>query len=126
MTLRTLLLTLLPMLTFSLTADDQGTLDTLLPPDYSYGRLAIKMGIVLTALLLLGGITIWLVRKIGNDRMKTFNHLKSIKIVERRPLSAKSMLYLVEVGGKQVLLAESQLEVRRITSIDWLQEGKDL
>ena len=37
------------------------------------------------------------------------------------------MLYLIEVGGKQVLIAESQLEVRTVASLDLLESGeKDL
>jgi len=66
-------------------------------------------------------------KKISHGRLRNFNYLKSIKIIEKRPLSPKSMLYLIEVGGKQVLIAESQLEVRTVASLDLLESGeKDL
>ena len=67
-----------------------------------------------------------MLRKMSYGRLRGINALKSIKILEKRPLSSKSILYLIEVGGKQVLIAESQLAVRTITTLDWLGSDKDL
>jgi len=92
----------------------------------SYETAFIKTIVVLVGLLVLVLLTIWMFKKISHGRLRSFNYMKSIKILEKRPLSPKSMLYLVEIGGKQVLLAESQLQVQSITSLDYLSDDKDL
>ncbi|QVL56836.1 MAG: flagellar biosynthetic protein FliO [Simkaniaceae bacterium] len=92
----------------------------------SYETAFIKTIVVLVGLLVLVILTVWMFRKISNGRLRGMNVLKSVKILEKRPLSPKSMLYLIEVGGKQVLIAESQLEVRNVATLDWLGSDKDL
>ena len=92
----------------------------------SYETAFIKTIVVLVGLLVLVILTVWMFKKISSGRLRSFNSLKSVKILEKRPLSPKSMLYLIEVGGKQVLVAESQLEVRPVTTLDWLGDDKDL
>lgn len=92
----------------------------------SYETAFIKTIVVLVGLLVLVILTIWMFRKISHGRFRGMNMLKSIKVLEKRPLSPKSMLYLVEVSGKQVLLAESQLEVRNVATLDYLGTDKDL
>lgn len=84
----------------------------------SYQGAFVKMMLTLFALIVFIIISVWLLRRISHGRMKQMNYGKMIKIIERRPLSAKSILYLIEVGGKKVLVSESQLEVRAIASID--------
>ena len=42
---------------------------------------------------------------------------RSINILEKRALSPKSILYIVEIGSKKVLISESQVEVRTLTTI---------
>ena len=92
----------------------------------SYETAFIKTIVVLVGILVLIFLTIWMFKKVSNGRLKSFNYLKSIKILEKRPLSPKSMLYLIEVGGKQILLAESQLQIKTLTKLDWAQDNKDL
>lgn len=92
----------------------------------SYETAFIKTIVVLVGLLVLVILTVWMFKRISNGRLRTFNYLKSVKILEKRPLSPKSMLYLIEVSGKQVLIAESQLEVRTVATLDWLGSDKDL
>ena len=41
---------------------------------------------------------------------------KQIYILEKKMISPKTMLYLVEVENKKVLLAESQLEIKKLES----------
>ncbi|MDN3508595.1 MAG: flagellar biosynthetic protein FliO [Candidatus Neptunochlamydia sp.] len=92
----------------------------------SYETAFIKTIVVLVGLLVLVILTVWMFRKISHGRLHGMNVLKSVKILEKRPLSPKSMLYLIEVGGKQVLIAESQLEVRNVATLNWLGSDKDL
>ena len=48
--------------------------------------------------------------------MQVANNTKAIKILEKRVLSPKSILYLVKVENKKVLISESHMEVRAITN----------
>lgn len=60
--------------------------------------------------LLIGVILIaaWFLKRFLNTRMEQINTVSSIKIVERRALSPKSALYLLEVNDQSILIAESQ------------------
>lgn len=91
----------------------------------SYKGAFVKMMLTLFGLLALIVFTVWMLRRVSHGRMKQMNSGRSIKILERRPLSAKSILYLVEIGGKQVVVAESQIEVRAITTMDQLPLEED-
>lgn len=76
-----------------------------------------KMIFALVVLLLAIFLTVWALKRLTQGRFLQMNSTKEIKVLERRPLSQKSMLYLVEVGGKKILLAESHLEIRRLASL---------
>lgn len=78
----------------------------------------IRMIISLVGILFLFFLTFWLLKKMSRTRYHQMNHHGAIKLIESRPISQKSMLYLVEIEGKRVLLAESQAEVRRLHTID--------
>ena len=92
----------------------------------SYESAFIKTIVVLIGLLLLVVLTVWMFKKLSHGRLRSLNYMKSIKIVEKRPLSPKSILYLIEVEGKRVLLAESQYEVRNIANLEYVGEDKEL
>jgi flagellar biogenesis protein FliO len=86
-------------------------------PAPEYEHTFLKMLFALVVLIAAIFLTLWLLRRLSQAR---WIHKKGerIKIIERRPLSQKSALYLIEVGGKRVLIAESQLEVRRLTDLE--------
>jgi len=84
----------------------------------TYETAFVKMIATLLGLIILIILSVWMLRRISQGRFSSFNSQKGIKILEKRPLSAKSMLYLVEVRGKKVLISESQFEVRRLADID--------
>lgn len=84
------------------------------PPNYEHAFG--KMILTLLGLILLIILAVWVMRRLSSGRLgQGGGH--SIKILEKRALSPKSMLYLVEIDDKQVLLSESQLEVRTITHL---------
>jgi flagellar biogenesis protein FliO len=83
----------------------------------SYESAFVKMLFTLLLLLALIFITVWMLRKLSQGRSKAMSG-HSVKILEKRPLSAKSILYVIEVGGKRILISESQLEVRTLSSIE--------
>lgn len=85
------------------------------PP--SYEATFVKMILSLGALLVLIFLTVWALKRLSSGRLRFMNQGMGIKILEKRPLSPKSVLYLVEIGGQKVLISESQLEVRKITDV---------
>ena len=86
---------------------------------------AIKIVLGLVFLLIAIAVAFWVIRKMAGSRANSLNHLKSIKVLEKRPISPKSMLYLIEIAGRQVLISESQLEVRTVSKLEWLQDPSD-
>src|SRR5579862_1917537 len=88
----------------------------------SYEGSFIRVIVSLLGLVILVVLTFWILKRLGRSRFGKFGSDKSIHIIERRPLSPKSVLFLVEVGNKRVLLSESQLEVRSLASYDLLEE----
>lgn len=104
---------------------DQNILDDNIPdnmfenmptPDYQHSL--IKMLITLVIIVTLLFITFWMFRRISKSRSITINSSSGIKILEKRALSHKSMLYLVEVNNEKVLISESHLEVRPIQALE--------
>ncbi len=100
-------------------------LDQLPPGDFApgdYGSAFVKMFLTLIALILLLIASYWLIRKLVQSRLQRGVGLRAIQILEKRMISPKSMLYLIEVDGQKVLLSESHLEVRKIESIKGKEE----
>lgn len=114
---------LFTLATTGLLADPQGSVTEEIPvlQAPSYESAFMKMIFALLGLILLFVISIWMLKKISKFRLGK-GRSQAIQIVERCSLSPKTVLYLVEVDNKRVLLAESQLEVRRLESVDLVQE----
>lgn len=102
-------------------SDQENFFDSIDAP-VTYKGTFVKMMLTLLALVVLIVLSVWMLRRISHGRMKQMNYGRAIKVLERRPLSAKSVLYLVEISGKKVVIAESQLEVRAITTADHLDD----
>lgn len=77
---------------------------------------------LIIGVLILLFLTAWFLRKIAKSRSENLNHIKNIKVIESRPLSPKTMLYLLEVGGRQIVVTESQINVKEITTFDWIEK----
>lgn len=90
----------------------------------SYEGSLLKMFLTLLALIVGICLMIWVLKRMAQGGFgKGVGSSRSIKIVERQPLSAKTMLYVIEVAGKQTLIAESQLEIKAITSIEEIEKN---
>ena len=87
----------------------------------TYESAFMKMIFVLIGILVFIFIVFFIFKKFSSTRMKQSNHLRTIKILEKRAISPKSMLYLIEIGGQKILIAESQLEIRPISNLDWIE-----
>lgn len=82
------------------------------------GASFAKMIISLIVVVVLLFATYWFLRKLIQQKLQKGSPDASIHILERRMLSPKTMLYLVEAEGKRVLIAESQLELRKIETFE--------
>ena len=98
------------------TPTDEFAEDRPQPPTYEGAFL--KMILVLLLLLFVIFFGIWVVRRLSRSRLHMFKEPKHIRIIDRRPLSAKTALYLIEIGNKRVLVAESQLEVKGLATTE--------
>ena len=92
------------------------------PTNDSLSGAITKMILTLLALVILFGISYWLLKRMGRSRIQNLNQSKAIKIRERRPISPKTTLYLVELAGKEILVAESQMDVRALATYEWPNE----
>ncbi len=78
------------------------------PETYSYGTELLNMLLTLGFVIGLAFVSILFLRKIMRSKMRQLNKSTGIKILERRALNQKSSLYLVDILGKGVVIAESQ------------------
>ena len=85
--------------------------------DLSPGHFKIsffKTLAVIAFCLILIFLALWFFKRFANQKFFNLNEAHHIKIIEKRPISPKSILYLIQVGNRQIVIAESQLEVRAI------------
>ena len=108
-----------------LTNESTAPTEDVSPLTTNYSHALTKMVLTFLALLILFGVSYWLMKRVGRNRMTNMNNLKAIKIRERRPISPKTTLYLIELSGKEILIAESQHEVRALSTYEWPDEEKD-
>lgn len=86
-----------------------------LPPT-DIGTTLVKMLLALFALILLLFGTYWFLRRLIQNRLQRGMGKQSIEILEKRMISPKTMLYIVQVENKKILFAESHLEVKALES----------
>ncbi len=83
----------------------------------SYESAFVRMLVTLLGLVALVFATFWILRRLGKGKF-TMGSGRLINVLEKRALSPKSMLYIVEIGNKKVLIAESQVEVRALATYE--------
>ena len=66
-------------------------------------RMFLTLGIILGSVL----IGAYLLKKVLNKKVLTANESYEIKIIERRALSQKANLYLIQVKDKEILISDS-------------------
>jgi flagellar biogenesis protein FliO len=84
-------------------------------------RMLGLLGLVILILLLL----MWFVKKMINSRLEQMNSSSLIKIVERRAITQKTTLYVLDISGKRVVMAESQNGVASLGEIPINTESSD-
>lgn len=86
-------------------------------PSSQFQKSFFRMLSLITAFILVIIFCFWIFRRIVHNKAKMANQSKSIKILEKRVLSPKSMLFLVEVEKEKVLIAESQVKVETLHTL---------
>lgn len=84
---------------------------TSVPPS-DLGMSLVKMLLTFLALILLLFVSYWFLRRLIQHRLQRGVGRQSIEILEKRMISPKTMLYIVRVENKEILLAESHLEIK--------------
>jgi|JI9StandDraft_1071089.scaffolds.fasta_scaffold28733_4 flagellar biogenesis protein FliO len=93
------------------------------PPEFSTESYQKHFTKTFTLTILAIGVLLlaaYLVRRFTHNLPLQGNQRKNIKILERRPLSQNTQLYMVQIGKDYHILAESKLEVRNIATISGL------
>jgi len=88
-----------------------------------YEGAFLKMFLALLALIVGIFVTVWLLKKLSQGKWAGGNSNRMIKIIEKRPLSPKTMLYIIDVDGQQSVIAESQLEVKHLMNLEEFSEA---
>ena len=78
-----------------------------------FGKMSVILGLILISFFVLA----WFLKRIMGKRSLWMNESSQIKIIERRPLSPKSALYLIEVEGKKVLIGESPCGIQQLSDV---------
>ena len=80
-------------------------------PKFEFKGTFIKMMLSLLAVIVLGIITFIMFKRITRTRFIQANNNMAVKVLEKRILSPKSIIYLVEYEGVKALISESHLDV---------------
>ena len=87
-------------------------------PTGDLGAAFTKMFLTLTVLVILLFLSYWFLRKLIQRRLQKGVGDAEIQILEKRMISPKTMLYLIEVDKKKILIAESHLEIKRLEGFE--------
>lgn len=79
------------------------------------------LGLIISAILIFA----WFLKRMVNTRQEQANTTSIIKVVERRSLSPKTAVYLLEVEGKSLIVAESVNGVTRLAEYDSPQDANE-
>lgn len=81
-------------------------------------NMMATLGLIISLILVFA----WFLKRMLNSRQEQANTTSLIKVLERRALSPKTAIYLIEVEGKSIVVAESQNGVTPLIHYDTLDE----
>lgn len=103
--------TLLPLLVAAEEAPAHEALPAIDPGDdrffYEFMNMLTTLGLIVAAIFVIS----WLLKRMTNTRIQQANTTSLIKIVDRRALSPKACMYLVEIHGKQFVVGETAANI---------------
>jgi flagellar biogenesis protein FliO len=91
----------------------------------SYGSAIVQMLLTFTVVIALLFVSFWFLRRLIQNRLQKGTGNQAIQILEKRMISPKTMLYWIEVDNKKILIAESQIEVRKLESYPISEEPQE-
>ena len=77
-------------------------------------NMVSSLGIILVVLLLV----LWVLRWFNQSRLTQMNTSSTVKILERRPISQKTVIYLIEVEGTAIAFAEGTNGVTKLSEFE--------
>jgi flagellar biosynthetic protein FliO len=75
--------------------------------EYNFKGEFTRMMVILGLIVALIFGTTWVIRRLGKGRMRAFSSNSAIRVLERRAVSPKSCIYLVEVEGTKIVVGDS-------------------
>jgi flagellar biogenesis protein FliO len=87
-----------------------------------FGKLFMRMIILLVATLLLLVAFAWVAKRFLNGRMLQHNRTGRIQVLEQRTLSPKAALYLIQLDKREILIAEHTNGIQLLSS-NFLDQG---
>ncbi|MBA3958500.1 MAG: flagellar biosynthetic protein FliO [Parachlamydiaceae bacterium] len=94
--------------------------------DQLYGeffKMMMMLGFIIAFLFLI----MWFIKRLLNTRIEQLNTSSYIKIIERRSLTPKTALYVVDVLDKRLILGESQNGINVLSEFSLPEEeGQEL
>lgn len=77
-------------------------------------NMMATLGLIISLIL----VAAWFLKRMLNTRQEQANTTSIIKVIERRGLSPKTAVYLLEIEGKSIVIAESQNGVTVLSNYD--------
>lgn len=74
-------------------------------------KMLWMLGLIIGFLLIVS----WFLKKMMNTRLQQMNSSSLVQIVERRPLTPKTTVYVLEILGRKVVIAESHNGIVALT-----------
>jgi flagellar biogenesis protein FliO len=78
-----------------------------LPREDNFMKEFIKMLMTLAAIITVLLVASWLLKRMNNTRIQQINESSEIKILERRSVTAKTSIFLLDIKGRQFAVVES-------------------
>lgn len=82
---------------------------------YEFLNMLATLGLLVAALL---GAS-WFVKRMMNTRVQQMNSTSLIKVTERRSLSPKTVIYLLEIQGKTLVVGETPAGLSKLGEFDF-------
>lgn len=82
---------------------------------YNYWGQFVNMLASLGLILVLIFVSVYILKRLMRSRIQHLNRSTGIRILERRALSSKSSLYLIDVLGKGVVISDSPSGIQVVT-----------
>lgn len=82
---------------------------------YNYWGQFVNMLLSLGLIIVLIFVSVYFLKRLMRSRIHHLNKTTGIKILERRALTSKTSLYLIEVLGKGVVISDSPSGIQVVT-----------